>query len=277
MSVRILTEADRENTLRLLDRDHAINMIMIYDIETFGIRNRGHLFQGDYLGAFRGRELCGVACVYNFGSLWIYSPVRDLTDELAGRVAGMERTPRYLISRKDWAAVVLHKLEKRGVKPASLEEQEYMMLPRREFRARPDRLARMAVPEDMDTLLELNRAFQLEYFGRCTEAEEEMGRMALERMQDAGITVAEREGRIVSKAEGLVRTGRMVCIGGVYTRPEVRGQGLSTACTSLLCERTLEKREAVCLNVAVGNLPARRVYLRLGFQRVCDIWMAQFP
>jgi len=278
MTVRILGEADRQETLRLLERDHAMNLIMIYDVETFGLQNRGHLFQGDYLGAFRGPELCGVACLYNFGSLWIYPAEEPCTEELARAVARTERPPRFLISRSDWAAAVLEKLEERGVRPWRVEPQEYLMLTRRAFRPHAaGGGARPAAPEDLDALLALNRAFQVEYFGACTEAEEEMGRMARQRMREAGITVAERQGRIVSKAEGMVRTRRMACIGGVYTLPAHRRQGCATACTSLLCQRILETREAVCLNVALDNGPARRLYRGLGFGPLCPVWMVQFP
>lgn len=56
MTVRALGEADREEALRLPNRGHALNLIMIHDIESFGIRNRGHLFPGDSFGAFRGRR-----------------------------------------------------------------------------------------------------------------------------------------------------------------------------------------------------------------------------
>ncbi len=277
MIVRTLTERDRDAVLNFLDRDHETNLVMIYDIETFGIENLGHLFQGDYHGCFLDEELRGVACLYNLGSLWIHAPGKKAAAELGRSMAGLNIMPRYLIARKDQAVPVLAALRKQGVRPDSVEEQKYMALSRGAFQARPGPSARAARPEDLPFLLKLNRAFQLEYFGRFTDAEEEMGRMALERMADSGITVAELEGRIVAKAEILVRTGRMAAVGGVYTRPGQRGQGFSGACMSLLCEQVLRKREAVCLNVAVKNLPALRLYRGLGFREVCDYLMVLFP
>ena len=124
--------------------------------------------------------------------------------------------------------------------------------------------------------MELNRAFQLEYFGELTEAEEELGRMAGVRMRNAGIAVATVDGVIVSKTELLVRTPKAALIGGVFTAPEHRGKGLSFACMSLLCKGILDSTGKVCLNVANGNAPAQRVYRGIGFERVCDYSMAHF-
>ena len=80
----------------------------------------------------------------------------------------------------------------------------------------------------------------------------------------------------MSKAELLVRTGRMAAVGGVYTRPEHRCQGFSRACMSLLCETVFRKGETVCLNVAESNRPARRLYRGLGFRELCDYLMVRF-
>lgn len=63
--IRLLGEEDREPALAFLDRDHELNLIMIYDVEHFGIEDRGHPFQGRYYGAFREGILDGIgkACL----------------------------------------------------------------------------------------------------------------------------------------------------------------------------------------------------------------------
>jgi len=277
MFVRLLTENDRNAALAFLDRDHEINLVMIFDIETFGIENRGLLFQGDYFGAFLDGELHGVACLYNFGSLWIHAPRPPAAEALARRLAGLDRPPGYLIARTAAALTVLEALGERGVRPARVEEQKYMALTREGFRPWPhDPRARPARPEDLPSLLELGREFQVEYFGRFTEAEEEMGRMARERMAEEGIAVSVSGGRVVSKAEVMVRTARMASIGGVYTRPAYRRRGLAAGCMTLLCERVLRKRERVCLNVAVENRAALGLYRGLGFREMCETRMVLF-
>jgi predicted GNAT family acetyltransferase len=138
--------------------------------------------------------------------------------------------------------------------------------------------ARFARPEDLGTVMDLQRGFQLEYFGVSKELEEEFARLAVERMAGDGIVVAEEEeGGLKAKAETMVRTRRMGLIGGVYTRPEYRGRGLAGECMSLLCARLLRDYEAAVLTVALHNLPALKLYRGLGFRRAADFRMAVFP
>ena len=274
--IRLLGEEDREPALGFLDRDHECNLIMIYDIDHFGLENQGHPFQGDYYGAFSGAGFCGIAALYNFGSLFIYYPYPGSAPELVEHMVALERKPSYVIGHTAWAGPVIDGLREQGLQPTGAEEQEYMILTRDSFRPRFGPETRFAEPRDLQRLIELNRAFQLEYFGGLTEAEEELGRMAELRMERAGIAVAEADGHIVSKAESMVRTSRAALIGGVYTVPEYRGKGLSFACMSLLCEEIRKSIGKACLNVAKENAPAQRVYRGIGFERSCDYRMAHF-
>ncbi len=274
--VRLLTEDDRAAALACLERDHESNPVMIYDIEHFGIVDRGHIFQGDYYGAFRGAELAGMACLYNFGSLFIYAPDPELAPELVKHMAALERKPSYVIGRAEWAGPLIDRLAEQGMQLVRSEEQEYMALAPGSFNPRFGDAARFAATRDLERLVELNRAFQLEYFGSLDESEEELGRMAAERMRDSGIAVAAPGGEVVSKAEIMVRTPRAALIGGVYTVPSQRGKGLCFACMSLLCDGILQSGGKACLNVAKENLPAQRVYRGIGFEKLCDYRMAHF-
>jgi predicted GNAT family acetyltransferase len=274
--IRLLGEKDREQALDFLDRDHEFNLIMIYDIDHFGIEDQGHPFQGEYYGAFRGGEMGGIAALFNFGSLFLYTPDLDLAPELVDHMASLERKPTYVIGHAEWAGPFMDRLMEQGVKPAGEEAQDYMALSGERFRPRFDPAARFAVTADFERLMELHRAFQLEYFGSLDEAEEELGRMAVERMQDNGIAVAIVDGEIVSKAEIMVRTSRAALIGGVYTVPAYRGKGLSFACMSLLCKGILENIGKACLNVSKENAPAQRIYRSIGFEKLSDYRMAHF-
>jgi GNAT superfamily N-acetyltransferase len=274
--IKLLEERDHDITIQFLERDHELNLIMIFDIQNYGIENNGYVFQGNYYGAFKAGTLSGVACHYNIGSMLLYTPEEQLIPELVGHIARMENTPRYLIARADWAEIALRSLEEQGIRHARAEKQEYLVLTKKSFAPRFGSAARFAKPGDLATLIRLHRSFQMEYFGSLTEVEEELARMAETRMARSGIAVAECGGEIVAKAEILVRTPRMALIGGVYTKPPCRGQGLSFACMSLLCEKILESREKACLNVAGANVPAQHVYKGIGFRRICDYQMALF-
>ena len=274
--IRLLGTEDEATALALLDREHATNLILISDIVEYGIKNRGHIFHGDYFGVFEEGELHGIAALFNFGSLFLYTPHRTAAEELAGHLAGQGVKPRYFICRSEWAGPFLGEMDRLGVTPSKLESQECMVLAPGGFKPRPASAARFARPDDLEVIMQLQRAFQVEYYRTTSDLEEEFAAMALARMAGGGIAVAEEAGEVVAKVETMVRTRRMGQIGGVYTRSEHRDRGLAGACMSLLCERLLEDYEAAVLTVAVSNEAARRLYYDLGFVHVCDSVMAVF-
>lgn len=280
--IRLLGPGDETAALSFLDREHAVNLILISDIVEYGMENRGHIFQGDYYGAYDSEELRGVAALFNFGSLFLYVPGGDAAGEAAGEMAahlaGLEKRPRYFFAREDRAGAFLEEMKKRGVEPVKQEKQECLVLARQGFKPRGggNTRARFARPDDLEAIMELQRGFQMEYYRTSSELEEEFGRLAVERMAGDGIVLAEMEGEVAAKVETMVRTRRMGQIGGVYTLPGMRGRGLAGECMSLLCARLLDDYEAAVLNVAVSNQPARRLYYGLGFERAGDFRMAVF-
>lgn len=63
------------------------------------------------------------------------------------------------------------------------------------------------------------------------------------------------------------RTGSVAVLGNIFTHPDHRGLGMSTACTSHLCQRLIDEGiGTLALNVRRQNLAAVRVYERLGFR-----------
>jgi ribosomal protein S18 acetylase RimI-like enzyme len=274
--IKLLGKNDEETALVLLDREHATNLILISDIVEYGMENQGRIFDGDYFGAFEQGELHGVAALFNFGSLFLYAPHRTAAEELAGHLAGRGARPRYYVSRSEGAGPFLQEMERQGIKPSKLESQECLALSLEGLRPRPAPAARFARPDDLAAIMQLQHAFQVEYFRATSDLEEEFAGMAIGRMAGGGIVVAEEAGEVVAKVEIMVRTPRMGQIGGVYTRPEHRGSGLAGACMSLLCERLLKDYEAAVLTVAVSNEAARRLYYGLGFVHICDSIMAVF-
>ncbi len=60
---------------------------------------------------------------------------------------------------------------------------------------------------------------------------------------------------------------RVACLGNIVTRPDHRGLGLSTACTSRLCRELIgDDIQILGLNVIRANRYAVRVYEKLGFR-----------
>jgi GNAT superfamily N-acetyltransferase len=81
----------------------------------------------------------------------------------------------------------------------------------------------------------------------------------------------ERDGRLVSTAgtHVLSRNYRLGVVGNVFTHPDYRGKGYATACASAVVEELLSQSLDVALNVEEGNVPAKRIYDRLGFEIYC--------
>ncbi len=77
----------------------------------------------------------------------------------------------------------------------------------------------------------------------------------------------------------LKRTGmttKCVCIGGTYTLPEYRRQGLARRLTAFVVGESLRERPAVHLIVDDDNAPAIALYDSLGFRTAGRCYMAYF-
>ncbi|MEM8705467.1 MAG: GNAT family N-acetyltransferase [Actinomycetota bacterium] len=79
-----------------------------------------------------------------------------------------------------------------------------------------------------------------------------------------------RDGRLVSVAGTHVvsEDQGLAAIGAVYTHPDHRGQGLGAAATAAVVDRLGTRVDLIGLNVSEGNIAARTVYERLGFEMI---------
>lgn len=156
---------------------------------------------------------------------------------------------------------------------------------------RPALLARWDVPREHDLVAMACRRSLGRGSGRwATEAD----RQALEAYQKAynaerGAAIApdwddlvERKQVAVLDVDGhpaafLKRTGmttRCVCIGGTYTLPEHRRQGLARRLTAFVVGEALRDRPIVHLIADDDNAPAIALYESLGFRTVGRCYMA---
>ena len=94
-------------------------------------------------------------------------------------------------------------------------------------------------------------------------------RMAEQRIHAGDIFVWEDGGQPVSMAMKTRPTRRSIPVSYVYTPPELRGKGYATACVGELSRRLLHSGWEFCtLFVDVNNLPAYRIYRKIGYQLV---------
>jgi GNAT superfamily N-acetyltransferase len=95
-------------------------------------------------------------------------------------------------------------------------------------------------------------------------------------MVPRGIFFGIWEGHALVSAAGthiIVPEEKVCAIGNVYTRRDRRGRGLAGQVTAAVAAEALRLGvRTVALNVAQRNVPAIRVYERLGFARYCAFW-----
>lgn len=89
-----------------------------------------------------------------------------------------------------------------------------------------------------------------------------------ERIRAGRTHVIARNGEIVFQVN-VGTTHSLGCqIGGTWVPPIYRGQGLATIGIAATCKRLLSSHPCVTLHVNERNIPAVRVYERVGFQKV---------
>lgn len=78
--------------------------------------------------------------------------------------------------------------------------------------------------------------------------------------------IEDSQGRVASSALSSAEAGGVAMLGGVATRADYRGKGLSALCVGALCEHLFRNGcETVALFYLEDNRPAGRVYQKLGF------------
>jgi len=130
---------------------------------------------------------------------------------------------------------------------------------------------RRAVPGDRDALARLY--FRTDGFEHLTW---EQLRQTLEgRIRGLRTYVAETRGCVVSAASTSAETTRAAMIGGVWTAPDARNRGHSTAVVSALSRELRGEGRRPFLFYLVDNAPAAAVYARAGY-RVAGRWSVAY-
>ncbi len=97
---------------------------------------------------------------------------------------------------------------------------------------------------------------------------EQVRQSMTERVYTLRTYVAEIRGRLVAGASTSAESTNAAMIGGVWTLPEERDHGYSTAVVSALCADLLAEGRCPYLFYLEDNAPAARVYKKIGFQDI---------
>lgn len=257
--IRPLGEADRAQTGALLERAPAHNLYALGNLEAHG-------FDADFCqfwGSFDdGGELLAVLNRYMSG--WVLYGLPDADwSALAAVIDAHPLTAERIQDNPGGVASFLPYL--RRYRARLIEEEELMRLDPSNFRPLRAKVAatiRRAGFEDLPALIELY----------ADAGDMRRVPAAVERpLRERRVWVAEVDGAIPAVALTNAETSNAAMIGGVFTRPDARGQGLSQAVMSALCAELLALGKTPTLYWV--NPVAGAVYRKLGFHPV-GTWRA---
>jgi len=128
---------------------------------------------------------------------------------------------------------------------------------------------RLGTQKDIENLFPLQKNYEIEEVLPNSEMfNEAISRKHLSMILKSQITVvAEKSGKIVAKANTNGKGFTCYQIGGVYTLPEYRNMGISTALVSYLIEDVFSRGTKASLFVKTNNHAALKVYTNLGFSK----------
>jgi ribosomal protein S18 acetylase RimI-like enzyme len=124
-----------------------------------------------------------------------------------------------------------------------------------------------AVPSDLDRLWDLEKAYLREEVLRAgSRMDERAGRRHfLGTLKEQEVYYAALGNRIVAKAGTNARGVKYDQIGGVFVIPELRGCGFARIVMNRLLESITAADRRACLFVKTSNVPALKLYEKLGF------------
>ena len=128
----------------------------------------------------------------------------------------------------------------------------------------PQATIRRATPDDIPALTTL-------YTGAAgfeLASIEQVRQSMIERVYGLRTFVAESKGRLVAGASTSAESSNAAMIGGVWTLPEERNHGHSTAVVTALCADLMAEGRGPYLFYLEDNAPAAQVYRKIGFQDI---------
>jgi hypothetical protein len=159
-------------------------------------------------------------------------------------------------------------------------EEDAMVLERVNMRSGIEPKLRFAQPHEAHRVAIGSAAAMTEELEIQTEGEEfeRLVRSKVDLIQRKRYFVFEEEGSIRFQAYLSASLPRVGQVQGVWVPPEFRNEGIATRCMAEMCRRCLETSDRLVLRVQKRNLPAQRVYHKIGFEPFLDclsLWFSK--
>jgi predicted GNAT family acetyltransferase len=131
---------------------------------------------------------------------------------------------------------------------------------------------RLATMDDLDLIVAWIRDFSAEALpDDAPQGDAVEGTARRLQSERAGTALWEVDGRAVSMCGYGGSTPHGIRIGPVYTPPELRGRGYGSAVTAAASKRLLDGGRDYCfLYTDLANPTSNRIYMRIGYEFVCD-------
>lgn len=259
MSIRELTEMDREIVITFLKREPSFNLFLIGDIFNYGFEKEFQQVWGDFDSS---GELRAVLLRY-FGNYLPYAPKEFDIDgfveimEKGNKLEILSATEEMVEYFETFQNLPLDWNSKRTFYFAELDRVDLLS----EKRELAFSIRKMHV-DDIDQVIQLRDS--IEEFND-TPANPETLRQSLESESGRGY-VAEVEDRVIAMAQTVAENPYAAMIIGVGTDVSYRNHGLASALVSQLCREVLAEGKRVCL--FYDNPDAGNIYKRIGFREI---------
>lgn len=162
--------------------------------------------------------------------------------------------------------------------PRRERSEHFMAVSRTELLLQPEPMPlRIAETHDLSQLAEVRaQALEEEYGIEVTRGGDlfgELERAVTRAVQMQGVAIWMEQGMVAFTAQLIAKTPAASTFGDLYTDPELRGAGRATRALTAFCAWLMSESEHVTLRVGIENLPAVRLYERVGFH-VIDQFMS---
>lgn len=263
--VRRLGEADRREAAALLDRDPGYGLFPRSNLDHMNLTSSFTR----YWGAFDQRRLRAILMLVGSRAA-IYAPAGTDVSALARVAAGDEID--FTMGRPDLVDALLGALPHAHV---DRREEHYLaeLADGAHIRVHVPQgaIIRRAQLYDIEPLTQLYLGS--DGFERLRP--DELRRTMAGRVRSMRTYVAQVGTRLVSAASTSGETPVAAMIGGVWTAPDARNRGYSTAVVAALSRELLEQRRTPYLFYLLDNVPAAAVYAKAGY-RVVGRWSVAY-
>jgi len=276
--VKELKPADTIRTLELLRERPVLNVFLEYVVRSGAIGR----IDGFY-GYESAEKLLGVMLIGPLGGTAVEIRDAAAAGPLAEHAAGLRVRPRHIVGPEDATTLFFQSYESQGA-PVRWTRREpvYLVDSPEAARAhgRIDKL-RQADPYDLEEIVQNSAQQHIDDLDDDRFAADPAGFRIRHQtdIQQQRWWVLREGGRIVFQVHVGAENREAVQIGGVFTPPDLRGQGIATRGVAAVVLRLLSRRPAVMLFCGEDNGAARRVYEKVGFGVISNFrsWLLEEP